>query len=361
MDVNVQVQIGDVVVGNVIEHRVVGANGVAKGGVVLTTTGTALLPDSDVKTSEDPRIGRLPPPPPSGPTLVARVTPGPTMIVTPPPSFVSRVAFDPRLTLATATPTPAPTTSVVFNGAYQPYATKVEASATPAPNSSLTVFSSSTELTTLRLVSTPTPTPAPTLSLQLTSPFVALTPAPAFNVLVATPSPAPTVPAVHPRDAAATRVCDRGAASDADRAAVHPRDAAAGPLPDSGANAGTDGPPLILATRAAVHLSDAGADTGADGSADHLPDAAAHHRDATAAPTTPRSLQTLPPIFIATPRRRDRSADHLPRCPGSSSPHRRRRRPLRRHFQTLPTIFFANRRPTPTPLRFRTVAKLHPG
>lgn len=192
VDVNVQVQVGDVVIGNVIERRSVGSNGVAKGGVVLTTTGTVLLPDSDVQTSEDPRIGRLPPPPPSGPTLVARATPGPTMIVTPPPSFVSRVAFDPRATLATATPTPAPTASAVFNGAYQPYATKVEASATPAPNSSLTVFTTSTELSTLKLAPTPTPTPAPTLSAQLTAPFVALTPAPAVNVVLATPTPSPT-------------------------------------------------------------------------------------------------------------------------------------------------------------------------
>jgi hypothetical protein len=188
VDVNVQVQVGDVVVGNVIERRGVGANGVAKGGLVLTTTGTVLLPDADAKTSEDPRIGRLPPPPPSGPMFVARATPGPTMIVTPPPSFVSRVGFDPRVTLAPATPTPAPTTTAVFNGAYQPYATKLEASATPAPNSSLIVFTSSTE--TLKLVASPTPTPAPTLSTKLSSPY-SFTPAPTTEVTLATPTPTP--------------------------------------------------------------------------------------------------------------------------------------------------------------------------
>ena len=189
VDVNVQIQVGDVVVGNVIDRRSVGSNGIAKGGLVLTTTGTVLLPDSEAKTSEDPKIGRLPPPPPSGPSLVARPTPGPTMVVTPPPSFVSRIDFDPRVTLATSTPTPAPTTSVVFNGAYQPYATKLEPSATPAPNSSLVLFTSSTE--TLKLVASPTPTPAPTLSTKLTTSFL-FTPAPALALATPTPTPEPT-------------------------------------------------------------------------------------------------------------------------------------------------------------------------
>jgi hypothetical protein len=188
VDVNVQIQVGDVVVGNVIDRRSVGANGIAKGGLVLTTTGTVLLPDSEAKTSEDPRIGRLPPPPPSGPSLVARPTAGPTMVVTPPPSFVSRIDFDPRVILAISTPTPAPTTSLVFNGAYQPYATKLEPSATPAPNSSLIVFTSSTE--TLKLVASPTPTPAPTLSTKLTTAYL-FTPAPTFDVRLATPTPTP--------------------------------------------------------------------------------------------------------------------------------------------------------------------------
>ena len=189
VDVNVQIQVGDVVVGNVIDRRSVGTNGVAKGGLVLTTTGTVLLPDSEAKTSEDPRIGPLPPPPPwSGPSLVARPTPGPTMVVTPPPSFVSRIDFDPRVALATSTPTPAPTTSLVFNGAYQPYATKLEPSATPAPNSSLIVFTSSSD--TLKLVASPTPTPAPTLSTKLTTAFL-FTPAPTFDVSLATPTPTP--------------------------------------------------------------------------------------------------------------------------------------------------------------------------
>ncbi|HEV8656859.1 MAG TPA: FecR family protein [Candidatus Limnocylindria bacterium] len=190
VDVNVQVRVGDAVVGNVVEHRAVGTNGVAKGGVVLTTTGTVLLPDSEAKTSEDPRIGKLPPPPPGGgPTLVARAKPGPTMVVTPPPSFVSRIAFDPNVSLATATPTPAPTTSVVFNGAYQPYATQLEPSATPAPNSSLVVFTSSSD--TLKLVASPTPTPTPTLDTKLTTSFL-FTPAPALTLATATPTPEPT-------------------------------------------------------------------------------------------------------------------------------------------------------------------------
>jgi hypothetical protein len=189
VDVNVQVQVAGVVVGNVIDRRAVGSNGIAKGGLVLTTTGTVLLPDSEAKTSEDPRIGRLPPPPPSGPTLVARPTAGPTMVVTPPPSFVSRVVFDPRVTLSPATPTPAPTLSAVFNGAYQPYATKLEPSATPAPNSSLIVFTSSTD--TLKLVASPTPTPAPTLSTKLTTAFL-FTPAPALTLATPTPTPEPT-------------------------------------------------------------------------------------------------------------------------------------------------------------------------
>jgi len=188
VDVNVQIQVGGVVVGNVIDRRAVGTNGIAKGGLVLTTTGTVLLPDSEANASEDPRIGQLPPPPPSGPTLVARPTPGPTMVVTPPPSFVSRIDFDARVTLATSTPSPAPTTSVVFNGAYQPYATKLEPSATPAPNSGLIVFTSSTE--TLKLVSSPTPTPAPTLGTKLTTAFL-FTPAPTFDVRLATPTPTP--------------------------------------------------------------------------------------------------------------------------------------------------------------------------
>ena len=321
VNVNVQVQVGDVVVGNVIERRGVGANGVAKGGVVLTTTGTVLLPDSDVKTSEDPRIGRLPPPPPSGPTLVARATPGPTMIVTPPPSFVSRVAFDPRVTLATATPTPAPTTSVVFNGAYQPYATKVEASATPAPNSSLTLFSSSTELTTLRLVSTPTPTPAPTLGLQLTSPFVALTPAPAFNVLVATPSPVPTVPpfilATLPPLVFAT--------------------VAPNPTPTA--------PPFILATLPPIlfqTLAPTPAPTAPPLILATLPPFIFQTVPPTPAPTAPPFIiQTLPPRIIATP------------TPAPTAP------PI--IFQTLPPIFIATPTPTPTPLPLRTVPRCIPG
>lgn len=316
VDVNVQVQVGDVVVGNVIERRGVGANGVAKGGLVLTTTGTVLLPDADAKTSEDPRIGRLPPPPASGPMLVARATPGPTMIVTPPPSFVSRVAFDPRVTLAPATPTPAPTLSAVFNGAYQPYATKVEASATPAPNSSLTVFTSSTELTMLRLVATPTPTPAPTLSVHLTSPFVALTPAPASNVLVATPSPTPTAPpfilATLPPLVFATVAPNPTPTSPPFILATLPpiifQTLAPTPVPTA--------PPLILATLPPIIIA-----------------------TPTPAPTAPPIIfQTLPPIFIATP------------TPAPTAP------PI--IFQTLPPIFVATPTPTPT---LRPIIRCIPG
>jgi hypothetical protein len=321
VDVNVQVQVGDLVVGNVIERRGVGANGVAKGGVLLTTTGTVLLPDSDVKTSEDPRIGRLPPPPPSGPTLVARATPGPTMIVTPPPSFVSRVAFDPRVTLATATPTPAPTTSAVFNGAYQPYATNVEASATPAPNSSLTVFTSSTELTTLKLAPTPTPTPAPTLSAQLTSPFVALTPAPALNVLLLpTPTPSPTpqpfILATLPPTLFATVAPTPSPTAPPFILATLPPliFATVPPTPTPTA------PPLIFATAPPIIF-------------------------ATLPPTptpTPRILATVPPIIFAT----------VAPTPTATPP------PI--IFATLPPIFIAT--PTPTPTQtLRPIIRCIPG
>jgi hypothetical protein len=301
VDVNVQVQVGDVVVGNVIERRGVGANGVAKGGVVLTTTGTVLLPDSDVKTSEEPRIGRLPPPPPSGPTLVARVTPGPTMIVTPPPSFISRVAFDPRLTLATATPTPAPTTSVVFNGAYQPYATTLEPSATPAPNSSLTVFTSSTELTTLKLVASPTPTPAPTLNTKLTTSYQ-FTPAPALLTLAtATPTPAPTflLRTLDPICCLITTPTPTPTAPPIIFATLSPI-LITTPTPTPTA------PPIIFATLSPIFIA-----------------------TPTPTPTVPPIIfQTLPPIFIATP------------TPTPTVP------PI--IFQTLPPIFFPTPTPTPT-------------
>jgi hypothetical protein len=192
VDVNVQVQVGDAVVGNVVEHRAVGANGVAKGGVVLTTTGMVVLPDSEVKTSEDPRIGRLPPPPAGGLGLLPPPTPGPTMVVTPPPSFVSKIAFDPRLTLASATPTPAPTTGATlatFNGGFQTYTT-ADGTATPAPNSGLLTFTSSSE--TLLFVASPTPTPTPTLDTKLTTTYL-FTPAPQLLTLATpTPTPAPT-------------------------------------------------------------------------------------------------------------------------------------------------------------------------
>ena len=328
VEVNVQVQVGDVVVGNVIERRGVGTNGVAKGGVVLTTTGTVLLPDSDAKTSEDPRIGRLPPPPPSGLTLVARGTAGPTMVVTPPPSFVSRVVFDPRVTIAPATPTPAPTLTAVFNGAYQPYATKLEASATPAPNSSLTVFASATDLTTLRLVPTPTPTPAPTLSVQLTTPFVALTPAPAFNVLlVATPSPSPTAPpfilATLPPLVFAT--------------------VAPNPTPTAPPLILVTLPPLIFSTQPPTPTT-----TPPQRSLATVTPYCCQTLPPTPAPTAPPIIfQTVPPIIFQT----------VPPTPAPTAP------PILQTlppiiFQTLPPIFIATPTPTPT---IRPIIRCIPG
>jgi hypothetical protein len=116
---------------------------VAKGGVLVTTTGTYVLPDDEVKKAADPRIGRLPPPPPAGFGLpfIVKTTPAPTPIVTPAPSFVPRFDFDPRLVaVATATPPPpTPTPRPTFAGGFQAYTdtTKLSvASATPAFRSS---------------------------------------------------------------------------------------------------------------------------------------------------------------------------------------------------------------------------------
>ena len=187
VDVQVVVQVGDTVVGNVVEQRTIDATGVAKGGVLLTPTGTYVLPDDLAKTSDDPRIGRLPPPPPAGfgLPLIPRATPAPTPILTPAPSFVPRFDFDPRL-VAAATATPPPPSATprpTFSGGFQPYTdtTKI-ASSTPAPNASLQVLSSS-DLTLVRLAS-PSPTPAPTLTARLTEPILLVTP---------TPSPTPSL------------------------------------------------------------------------------------------------------------------------------------------------------------------------
>ena len=208
VDVNVQVIVGGAVVGNVIETRTIGSSGIAKGGVVITTAGTFIVPDEDATKSSDPRIGRLPPAPPAGFTVpfTPANTAAPTPIVTPAPEFVPRFVFDPRLVAAT-TPTPAPpspTPAPVFKGAFQPYAettTIATSTATPAPNSRLTVFASAPpELTTLIA---PTPTPTPTLTVRLISPILLSTPAPSPTIglilrtidpliLLATPTPAPT-------------------------------------------------------------------------------------------------------------------------------------------------------------------------
>jgi len=180
VDVQVIVQVGDAVVGNVVEQRTIDTNGVAKGGVLITSTGTYVLPDDEVKKAADPRIGRLPPPPPPGfgIPLVPRGTPAPTPIVTPAPSFVPRFDFDPRLVAATATPPPpSPTPGPTFAGGFQAYTdTTLIASATPAPNSSLVVFTSS-DATLTKLVA-PTPTPTPTLTTRLIEPILLLTPTP---------------------------------------------------------------------------------------------------------------------------------------------------------------------------------------
>ena len=186
VDVEVIVQVGDTVVGNVIEQRTIGTDGVAKGGVLITTTGTYVLPDDEVKKAPDPRIGRLPPPPPAGfgLPLLTKPTPAPTPIVTPAPSFVPRFDFDPRLVAATQTPPPpSATPRPTFVGGFQPYTdTTTIASATPAPNSSLQVFTSA-DLTLTRLVA-PSPTPTPTLTARLIEPVLLLTP---------TPSPTPSL------------------------------------------------------------------------------------------------------------------------------------------------------------------------
>ena len=210
VDVNVQVSVGGTVVGNVVETRTIGSNGIAKGGVVITTAGTFIVPDEDANKTSDPRIGRLPPPPSAGLTLpfTPVKTAAPTPIVTPAPEFVPRFVFDPRLVAAT-TPTPAPpspTPAAVFKGAFQPYAettTIATSTATPVPNSRLTVFASAPpELTTLIAA---TPTPTPTLTTRLIAPILLTTPTPSptaalilrtidpfIPIVIATPTPAPT-------------------------------------------------------------------------------------------------------------------------------------------------------------------------
>ncbi len=187
VDVEIIVQVGDAVVGNVVEQRTIDSRGVAKGGVLITNAGTYVLPDDEVSKAPDPRIGRLPPPPPAGFGLpfVPKSTPAPTPIVTPAPSFVPRFDFDPRLVaIATATPPPpSPTPRPTFAGGFQPYVeTTTLASATPAPNSGLQVFSGS-DATLTKLVA-PTPTPTPTLSTKLITPILLVSP---------TPTPTPTL------------------------------------------------------------------------------------------------------------------------------------------------------------------------
>ncbi len=207
VEVNVQVQVGGEVVGNVTETRTIDSSGIAKGGVILTTTGTYLIPDEDAKAASDPHIGRLPPPPGGGLSFFA-IKPAPTPIVTPAPSFVPRFGFDPRLVAAT-TPTPAPPSpslTATFNGGFQPYvATVATSSATPAPNANLTVFQTASP--ELRLLTVATPTPTPTLTTRLVAPLAPLllstpTPTPQATlilrtidpiILLATPTPAPII------------------------------------------------------------------------------------------------------------------------------------------------------------------------
>lgn len=189
VDVNIQVIVNGATVGNVVEHRSIDGSGVAKGGVVVTSTGTFVLPDSDAQDARTPRVGRIPPPPPGGLFGGGARTPAPTAIVpTADPSFVPRFSFDPRLVARTATPPPpSPSPAPTFAGGFQPYVTtdRTLSTATPAPNSGLTVYTASSpapvELTRL---SSPTPTPAPTLNTRLTAPILLVTP---------TPTPAPTL------------------------------------------------------------------------------------------------------------------------------------------------------------------------
>jgi hypothetical protein len=203
VDVNIQVQVGGAVVGNVIEHRTIGDTGIAKGGVVITTSGTYIVPDDEAKRSKDPRIGRIPPPPSGGLAVpfVPEKTAAPTPLVTPEPP---RFNFDNRLVVAT-TPTPSPpspTPAPSFNGAFQPYtASRVAASATPAPNSGLTVFATTPpELVKLTAA---TPTPTPVLTTRLIAPILIATPTPTPDVtlilrtinpilLITPPTPTPT-------------------------------------------------------------------------------------------------------------------------------------------------------------------------
>jgi len=193
VDVNVQVIVNGNTVGNVVEHRAIDTNGIAKGGVVVTTDGMFIIPDSDAQRAKDPSIGRIPPPPAGGIFPFGDPhTAAPTAVVpTGDPSFVPRFNFDPRLVASTATPPP-PTPSALptFAGAFQPFvAQDSAASATPAPNANLIVFTPTTVPSDLSRLSAATPTPAPTFLIQRTlDPTIRLaTPEPA------TPTPEPTL------------------------------------------------------------------------------------------------------------------------------------------------------------------------
>jgi hypothetical protein len=201
VEVNVQVSIGGAVVGNVLERREIDTRGVAKGGVIITTEGTFVLPDADAKKALDPKIGRTPTLTPMGFTVPFTdvKTPGPTAIVSLPPDFVTRFNFDPRTSAlpltSVAPPVPSPTTE--FNGGFQAFVqTRVTTpgapTPTPAPNSGLTLFTSTGAIPTelLRLTSA-TPTPAPTLSGRLTAPLIisSPTPAPSATTVLRTISP----------------------------------------------------------------------------------------------------------------------------------------------------------------------------
>jgi hypothetical protein len=188
VEVNVQVQIGGEIVGNVLERRTIDTSGVAKGGVVITTTGTFVLPDSEANKAADPRIGKVPPPPAGGLTVpfIETKTAAPTPIVSVPPDFVPRFGFDPRV-VAPATSTPPPpsaTPTSTFNGGFQPFVIETRTAVptdvstpTPAPNLGMTIFTSlGTIPADLRRLTAATATPQPTLDTRLTTPILIVAP-----------------------------------------------------------------------------------------------------------------------------------------------------------------------------------------
>jgi hypothetical protein len=171
VDVNVQVIVGGATVGNVTEHRTIDATGIAKGGVVVTNTGTFVLPDGTAKNSVDPKIGKVPTAPTGGFTPFGGAMPGPTSIVTPDPSFVPRFSFDPRVATGSVLPAiPSPTTIATFDGGFQPFVVATSGAATT--NANVILFTATTVPTELAKLALTTPTPAATLDARLTAPVI---------------------------------------------------------------------------------------------------------------------------------------------------------------------------------------------